>query len=157
MRRSRAVGAIVVGLFAALLTAEPGLACSTREVAVSVAFSGYPDLAGLVARLEYPQDKLTIPGTENDPEVLARLTSLTSGILSGRDDDFDNDGIDERLEVGLISPSPTIPSGAFAEVEFDCLAGGDSVGAADFACTVVDATTSSGTDISGATCSVVVE
>jgi hypothetical protein len=114
--------------------------CDTATVTVTTTYQAQtaPDfVAGVTTILDYPGDRLDLPGTGNQPTVLARVTNLSgvSALFSAGDQDSDSDGADDRVSVGLISTGQAITAGTFAQVVFDCLDGAARPVAGDFTCT----------------------
>jgi hypothetical protein len=116
-----------------------GSSCSTVEVTLGTSYSA-TDIAGVQATLRYP-GTVEMPGFENSPEVLARVTNLTGiggGLFSVGDQD--ENPADLFLNVGLVAIGQTIPSGPFARARFDC-AGQGQLAPSQFICTVKIANT----------------
>jgi hypothetical protein len=84
-----------------------------------------PTVAGETAFVRYPGAVVDLPGTGT--EATLRATNLTGvpGLFLAGDSDVDQDGIDDRVAVSLISavPSVSIPEGEFARIDFDCVSG----------------------------------
>jgi len=92
---------------------------------------GSLNVAGVTPMITYP-GAVSIPGFASDPTVLERVTNLT-GVTNGLFQVGDDDAT-LMLNLGLISLSQTIPSGAFARVQFDCT-NGAVIETSQFACT----------------------
>lgn len=112
----------------------PPAACSRVEVTVSTSYT-QTDVSGVTANVVYPAS-VAMPGFDNSPEVLARVTNLTgiSGGIFNVGDQDDTPG-NTFVNVGLASISQPIPAGPFARIRFDC--NGGAVSAAQFACAPV--------------------
>jgi hypothetical protein len=133
--------------------AEP--VCSTATVRVSTSLAAGASVLGVTTTIDYPQTLAAIPGSSNDPSVIARVTNLTGlgGIFSAGDNDSDGDSLDDRLVVGLVVSSGSVPAGPFADVKFDCSAG-EAPLVSDFACSI-DASDGNGDPVAGS-CSVTI-
>ncbi len=117
---------------------------------VSVSFNPQVvlDLAGVELSVDYPQAKVTLPGTGNTPEITARLANLglSSNSLQGSDDD-------NKLFIVYGGATPTdVPPGPVVRVTFD--KPGSAPLANEFSCTVTGAFDSFGLSVGGVTCSV---
>jgi hypothetical protein len=145
-------------------TAGGGEGCTTTNETgtINVSFDtagGSVVVNGIVATIGYPGAALDIPGTNNDPTVVAAVANLTGasdGIFSVGDQDSNSDGQDDTLSVGLVRINQTnsLPSGAFARVTFTRRAGQACAAASDFTCTA-DVTDFNGSTVA-ASCSVTV-
>jgi hypothetical protein len=131
-----------------------GGSCTTVSVTVTVNYNqtDFPDVSGVQVGIGYPGATLEIPGTGNDPQVLAsidNLTSVTNGVFSAGDSDGDpNNSI---LNIGLLSLSTPIPPGNFARAHFSCK-GGSVPAASAFSCTP-SASGFTGNTVTGISCS----
>jgi hypothetical protein len=115
-----------------------------------VTYAASASVSGVTTVIDYPPILAAIPGCCSNPSVLARVSNLTgigNGIFSAGDADSDGDTLDDRISVGLVSLSSSIPSGAFADIRFDCAAG-DAPLVTDFACTL-DASDGNGNPVDG--------
>jgi len=132
-----------------------GQTCTTVTSTVTVTYSAtdFPSVSGITAMLNYPGGAVNIPGTGNDPTVLAKIDNLTgvNGLFSAGDQDGDPNA--SSLNIGLVSIGATIPPGNFARVHFDCNAGTSAPTAAQFTCSA-SGSTSVGGDVSGIQCAV---
>jgi len=104
-------------------------------VAVELQFATMPAdlvMGGLTLFLRYPEDRIAIPGSDNDAAVLERISSDVFSVTP-------ND-LNYALRTVLIDPSLSgIGAGTAMTVEFDICAGAAVPVARDFACTVEDA------------------
>jgi hypothetical protein len=103
-------------------------------VTVTTSYS-QTDVSGVTANVVYPSS-VTMPGFDNSPEVLARVTNLTGitgGIFNVGDQD-DTPG-NTFVNVGLASIAQSIPAGPLARIRFDCAGG--AVSASQFSCAPV--------------------
>jgi len=125
-----------------------GCATTTVKVALSFSQTDFPDVSGVAVMLGYPAS-VAVPGIGSDPSVLARVTNLTGvsgGLFNVGDQDSNSDGVDDLLNVGLVSLGSAIPPGDFASVRFDCTAGSSAPAASAFTC-AVDASTLAGNPV----------
>jgi cysteine-rich repeat protein len=92
-------------------------------------------LAGVQLTLDYPAS-VSLPGSIDAPSVAERVTIIPSvGFKSVNDEDTQPDGVDDRLNVSVVSGS-AFADGPFADVDFDCEAGSTPPGAGGFTCVV---------------------
>jgi hypothetical protein len=124
--------------------------CQVATVTVSVTYGAGVTVSGVTAAVDYPPTLTEIPGCCSNPSVLARISNLTgiaNGIFSAGDSDSDADALDDRISVGLVSLSSSIPAGPFADIRLDCTAG-EAPLVTDFACTL-DASDGNGDPVEG--------
>ena len=142
------------------VTATPGSGPTCQQgdkikvtIAVDYDDTSFPDVTGGTTSVQYPSG-LDIPGNQSstDQSRGENLTGTSGGFFNISDQDSNSDNIDDQVVVGLVGTQP-FPPGNFASVEFDCAAGTTVPKAGSFSCTP-DLSTSSGTTVAGATCSV---
>lgn len=109
------------------------------------------DIAGVSLVVDYPKDRVAIPGEREDDSVKKRVRDLPTGFLSAV-----NDG-DGEIRVSLASGSETFVPNAHFSIEFDRCDGGGAVAASDFRCKVESASLSCGSAIDDVTCIVSLE
>lgn len=108
-------------------------------------------LASITVLLEYPDGTVQIPGSGNQPQVLARVLNRPSGFIPSFND------LNYALLGTLSSGSFTLANGQrIFTVNFDRCSGAPLVIAADFNCIVDEAVNSSLQQVPGVTCSVTV-
>jgi hypothetical protein len=100
--------------------------------------------------LDYPEGRVSLPDVGNEPLVTERISNVSAGMTAVAND----------LDYGLIevlggSAAPISTPRLFT-VTFDTCAGAPAVTAADFVCSVKSAADTSGNDLDGVSCSVVV-
>jgi hypothetical protein len=136
-----------------------GVTCtSPLNVTVAVNYNAVdnPNVSGITVGLSYPA-AVSIPGIQSEPSVLARVTNLTGvqgALFNVGDVDTNQDNTDDRINIGVVSLSSTIPPGSFARVSFDCSQGATVPPVSAFPCSV-DASTFEGNPVT-ATCTVTV-
>jgi hypothetical protein len=104
---------------------------------------------GLTVLVDYPETKVTIPGSGNATTVRQTITNVQSGALS-QPNDLDN----ALRDVLAGTAHPLTPGALFTINFFDCLNVTVPPTAADFACTVEVATDPFGLPDQGVTCTV---
>ena len=120
-----------------------GASCTSLNLTIAVNYNAldFPSVSGVAVAVAYPTS-VAIPGTGNEASVLARVTNLT-GVSGGL---FSVGDQDDKVNIGLVSISQTIPSGNFAKVQFDCTPGASAPPASAFTCTP-DVSTLDGTPV----------
>jgi hypothetical protein len=104
---------------------------------------------GLTVLVDYPEAKVTIPGSGNATSVRQAIINVQSGVLSQPND------LDDALRDVLAGTShPLTPGNLFTINFFDCLNVPVPPTAADFTCTVEVATDPFGLPDQGVTCTV---
>ena len=124
-----------------------------ETVKISSGLTAVPDssvlVQGLTVLVDYPETKVTIPGTGNATSVRQTLINVQSGALSQPND------LDYALQDNLAGTShPLNPGNLFTINFFDCTGVTAPPTAADFSCTVQVATDPLGLPDQGVTCSV---
>jgi hypothetical protein len=115
----------------------------------TVNFASATPLTGLTVVLYYDESKVSIPGQNSDPPVVAALNSSTFS-MTPLDTNY-------ALRNVLIDPSLLgVAAGEAFTVTFDGCQGAPAPVAADFHCYVADATDASLAPVVGVTCSVTV-
>jgi hypothetical protein len=90
-------------------------------------------LAGAQITLDYVPPA-SLPGSIDAASVAERVTIIPSvGFTSVNDQDTQPDGVDDRLNVSVVAGA-AFAEGPFADVVFDCDAGGAVPTAASFGC-----------------------
>lgn len=122
---------------------------TTLDVNVSFAPPDNTDIAALSVFLRYQEDRVRIPGSRDSQLTADRLTNSPENAF------FQHNDRDYGLQMVVVSfdQSPILPGTLFT-VQFDNCSGAVPPGVADFLCRVDSASTPSGTDIPGTTCSV---
>jgi hypothetical protein len=125
--------AVLMVAGAALAADEP---CTPRpgdRKTVGVTFA--PPEGGLIAGLtmivDYPEGKVSLPGTGTNVEKDA-IGGIPTGAVVGANDSG------TEVKIVLAAPGELTP-GTVVEIGFDACEGGGAVAASDFACRVVDA------------------
>ncbi len=104
---------------------------------------------GLTVLVDYPEAKVTIPGSGNETSVRQTIINVQSGALSQPND------LDYALRDVLAGTShPLTPGNLFTINFFDCTSAPAPPTAADFTCTVEVASDPFGLPDQGVTCSV---
>ena len=104
---------------------------------------------GLTLLVDYPETKVTIPGSGNTTTVRQSIINVQSGALSQPND------LDDALRDVVAGTShPLAPGNLFTINFFDCLNVVVPPTAADFTCTVEVATDPFGLPDQGVTCTV---
>jgi hypothetical protein len=129
-----------LGLVAVLALASAALAadeaCTPREgdrktAAVSFAPPEGGMVAGLTMIVDYPERKVSLPGTGTNVAEDAIGGTPTGAVVGAND-------TGTEVKVVLAAPGEIRP-GTVVELGFDACEGGAAVAAGDFACRVVDA------------------
>jgi cysteine-rich repeat protein len=137
------------------------VSCGSNGAQVTVALeyepAAIPGVAGVTIDLGYPQDLVSIPGTERD--LGDRVTDLANaGFLDVRDHDTpgDPDSNDDTLTIGYVATAG-LPPGNLVRVRYDC-ASGTALLPSNFHCAVVEASDSHGNtlDTKDLSCSVTI-
>jgi cysteine-rich repeat protein len=100
---------------------------------------------GVTVFVDYPEGQVTILGSGNEPSVLASISKLPFGAFSSANDS------DWGLLVTVAGASPFTPDRLFV-VTFDDCQCAPPPSAADFTCTVTDASDQHGDVLDGVTC-----
>ena len=118
---------------------------STRTFTVS--FAGGVNVAAVQVLLDYPEGKISIPGSGSDSNVTGSITNTPPGALLVSND------LDYALIQSVTSLS-ALTAGPIFTVHFNDCSGATVPTAADFTCTVTDAADTSFNTVTGVTCSV---
>jgi len=129
-------------------TCRPGTTHSPFVVSFAVPDSSVL-VQGLTVLVDYPEMKVTIPGSGNATSVRQTIINVQSGVLSQPND------LDYALRDVLAGTShPLTPGNLFTVDFFDCVNVAVPPTAADFTCTVEVATDPFGLPDEGVTCTV---
>jgi cysteine-rich repeat protein len=126
---------------------------SHQQATVSFATSGGATVAGISVLVDYPEGKVSIPGS--GPAAAPRISGLPSG-TSGVTNDYDHL---LREVVQHNTPFSTFPAGQLFKIDFETCSGAPALTTGDFTgkCTVAAASNGSGFDVTAnVTCSVTV-
>ena len=138
-------------------TATPILSCESVTVTVRLVYDTdvVPELAGLVVDLNYPEHAVSIPGSDSDASVAARVTDLSGahGLSSLDDHDTNSDGLDDQL-TNVYATGENIPPGNFEQVVFDCTDMAPVPEPGSFTCAVSDAVDPQAFPVTGVSCAV---
>ncbi len=120
---------------------------TTRTFTVS--FSGSTNVAGIQVLLDYPEGKVSIPGSGGDSFVTGSISNTPAGALLVSND------LDYAL-IQSVTTAAALPVGPIFRVTFQDCQGATAPTPADFTCTVTDASDPTGfIDLTGVTtCSV---
>jgi hypothetical protein len=116
-------------------TATPVLTppCSQAVVTINTSYTppgGGDRVSGVTTFVDYPENRLSIPGFGSEQLVINRVENLT-----GQTGTFTPVDTDSALNVGFVrTQTPGIPPGAFARATFDCLPAASLPAAAHFTC-----------------------
>lgn len=112
--------------------------CATTTLTVSIAHDSVDPVTGASVFLSYPGGRINII----NEALLEQVTNASgvSGTFLVADNDTNADTVDDQLAIGLITSGQGIPSGAFANVLYDCVTGPSRPTAQDFTCTAELAT-----------------
>jgi hypothetical protein len=127
--------------------AAPCEPAGAARVTVDLAPPSDKTIAGVKIDLDYPDDRLKIPGFGDAPDVKLRVTGFPEGFFGAPND------LDDDLIVALAGTA-ALPRGAIFTVEFDRCKGGPMPTPKDFRCKVEEASTDTGVLVEGTTCSV---
>jgi hypothetical protein len=107
-------------------------------------------VGALVLFLDYPDTRVSIPGSGGEPSVAARITNTPANFSSSVND------LDYALREALVASGRTLAPGAILDVGFDLCSGQTAPRRADFTCTVEQASTPQGANLplTGITCSI---
>lgn len=129
----------------------PCVATATRvDVRVSFARPNGVTVGALVVFLDYPDTRVSIPGSGNEASVVGRITNTPANFSSSPND------LDYALREAIVAAGRTLAPGAIFDIGFDLCTGQTAPRRQDFACTVEQAATPQGVNLSltGITCSV---
>jgi len=118
---------------------------STRTFTVS--FAGPANTAAVQVLLDYPEGKISIPGSGSDSNVTGSISNTPPGALLVSND------LDYALIQSVTSLSALTPGPIFTVQVNDCQ-GATVPTAGEFTCTVTDAADTSFNTLTGVTCSV---
>jgi cysteine-rich repeat protein len=119
---------------------------SGTDYTVSVNFAGSENVAGITVFLDYPEGKVSIPGS--GAAVPAGIITDLPGFAFGQTNDLDHALIQAVVDAGAF------PSGLLFNIHFETCAGAAAPTPGDFACTVQSAGDPDLVPIAGVTCSV---
>jgi hypothetical protein len=129
------VGLSATGLAEERAAAAGRTACRESSVTVSVAWDRQlePAAQGVVVGLTYPEGLLLAPDESGSAkDSVRRLGSGDGGLFEAIPVDQDGDGVDDRVNIGLVSEG--ISPGPFARVRFACRPDAAAPEEAAFAC-----------------------
>ena len=132
---------------------EPCTPTATRvNLRVSFARPTGVTVGALTAFLDYPDGRVSIPGSGNEATVVARISNKPTGFSSAP---FD---LDYAIRETIAAFNRTLTPGAIFDVGFDLCSGATAPRRQDFTCTVEQASTPLGVNLplTGITCSVAV-
>jgi cysteine-rich repeat protein len=116
------------------------------DYTVTVDFAGSENVAGITVFLDYPEGKVSIPGSGGS--VPSGIITDLPGFAFGQTNDLDH------ALIQAVVDGTAFPSGQLFKVHFeDCLAAGAPI-ASEFTCTVLTAGDAGLVPIAGVTCSV---
>ena len=130
----------------------------TVTTAVTLTLTGGAPVGGATLVLDYPPDRVRLPGVDDDADVRARVADLTGGALFGKgapnNQDSDADREPDRVRFTIVSTAGV--SGAILKITFDRCASATLTTAADFTCTIVGTAVEKDgvTPVAGAGCAV---
>jgi cysteine-rich repeat protein len=132
---------------------EPCTVTATR-VATTVTLN-YPNsvvVGTVVVFVEYPDGRVSIPGSGSEASVAARITNQPTGFASAP---FD---LDYAFRESLVAFNRTLPKGQLVKVSYDLCSGATAPNKNDFQCTVQQAATPQGVNlpVTNITCAVTV-
>jgi hypothetical protein len=136
------VDEILQAVSSALEGCPPVSGCTMARVTVRLDFDAQAAApAGITAELDYPTDRVSIPGAGDDPQVVARVTDLTGlgGFFSVFDRDSDSNGTEDQLGTSVVVIGASYSPGPFEEALFDCNPGAELPAADDFGCSIASA------------------
>jgi hypothetical protein len=128
--------------------------------AVTLTLAGSAPFGGASLVLDYPPERVRLPGVDDDAEVRARVADLTAGALLGKggpnNQDSDADRQPDRVRFTIVSTVGV--SGAVLRITFDRCASAALTTASDFVCGIVGTPVEKDgiTPIAGASCTVAV-
>ena len=122
---------------------------SARSFNVNFTVPAGKQLTGITVNLDYPEGKVSIPGSGGDSNVLAAITHLPFGAFAQPND------VDWAL-VETVAKGTPITIGRLFEITFNDCQGATPPALGDFTCTVTDASDNSTPPqkLAGVTCSV---
>jgi hypothetical protein len=115
--------------------AGPDASCTGAAVTVSIDWNHTLDRTaqGVVVRLAYPEGLvLAKDETGSARKLVRRLAAGDGGLFEAMPGDTDGDGVDDRVNIGLVTEK--IAPGSFAEIRFACRPGASAPKASEFAC-----------------------
>jgi len=119
---------------------------SGTDFVVSVNFAGSENVAGITVFLEYPEGKVSIPGS--GASVPTGIITDLPGFAFGQTNDLDHALIQAVVDAGAF------PSGLLFNIHFETCEGAATPTLGEFACTVQSAGDADLNPIPGVTCSV---
>ena len=133
-------------------TSLPPITCEGSALGALVTLAGdAPKFSGVQFELDYPPDKVGIPGSADAEEVLNRVEDVGTPfaeILVVNDRDTDQDQQDDQLFVLYSNSSEGFTAGPLVRVTFDCPSG-TRISPSEIACTVTDASDPQTNPLSG--------
>jgi cysteine-rich repeat protein len=118
------------------------------DTTVSVNFAGSEDVAGITVFLDYPEGKVSIPGSGGS--IPSGIITDTPGFAFAQSNDLDH-----ALRQAVVDGA-AFPSGLLFNVHFEDCNGASAPTAGEFTCTVETAGDANLVEIPGVTCSVAV-
>jgi cysteine-rich repeat protein len=123
---------------------EPNLG---SDYTVTVNFAGSENVAGITVFLDYPEGKVSIPGS--GAGVLPGIIDGLPGFAFGQSNDLDH------ALIQAVVDASAFPSGQLFQIHFETCASAPAPSPSDFTCTVQTAGDENLAPIPGVTCSVV--
>ena len=127
-----------------LCTAVPSTA---RAFTVNFTHPAGVDVAGITVLVDYPEGRVSIPGSGADNSVKTSITNLPTGALGTPND------LDYAVREVVASFSP-IPAGRLFTLTLQDCQGATPPAASEFGCRVEDAADQFGLSVDGVTCTV---
>ena len=124
------------------------VAGSSQVFAISFTPPAGLSLQGITVLVDYPDGKVSIPGSGAVPSVRARILMLPNGAFAAPND------LDYALRESIAVSSGSLTPGRLFEIQFDVCQGAPVATAADFTCTVESASDAFGNTVGGVTCAV---
>ncbi len=117
-------------------------AATTSRLDVSVALTLPADtpVGGVVVLLDYPEGKVSLPGSGREPTVAARVTNLPPGFMSATYD------LDYAMRQ-VIAMNKPLSAGELFRVSFDRCDGAASPAAQEFTCRVQEVSSPGGKNL----------
>jgi len=116
-------------------------------VTATVSFSGSVNVAGIQVYIDYPENKVEIPGA-GDAIPFGTINNLQNAFANGQSND-----LDYALRQAWVDTAPFTPDTGLFEIVFNTCTAGAAVDG-DFTCVVEAAGDTNAVEIPGVTCSV---
>lgn len=132
---------------------KPCTATATRVgITVTVTYPNTVTLGAVVAFLDYPDGRVSIPGSAGESSVVGRISGTPTGFSSAVND------LDYALRETVVAFNRTLPKGQLFKASFDLCSGATVPVKNDFHCTVEQASSPQGANLAltGITCAVTV-